>query len=355
MASAQRLPSGAWRTQATKTIDGKQVRKSFTVDPKDFGTDKSASIKAKAKSELLARNWIFDVEEEQRHTTVEKAMQMHIDAHSAVWSPATLRDYVNMPAYFDSIKTRDIQDIDSQTLQTLINQWAFDGLVKKTITNRINFLRNALELAGNDRNFKLKYPKAIPKELLPPEPSEFHRLFSVVNDEEKLMIVLAGLYTLRRGEMGGLCGEDILRDMNAIYVHTSKVKDLNKNWVRKEMPKTADSVRLITVAPEVMALIPHRAPKEYIFSLSPDDMTHHFEAIRAKVCVTCRLHDLRKYAASIRSEIMPAKYVEADGGWKRGSNVLQTVYDKPFKEKRKDYSKKMNDQIIQDYGAELSG
>ena len=355
MASAQKLSSGAWRTQATKTINGKQVRKSFTVAPKEFGEGKSASDKAKAKSELLARNWLFDVEQDVKHTTVEKAMKNHLIAHSSVWSPSTLADYENMPKHFESIKYMDVLDVSSMTIQTIINQWAFDGLKKSTIANRINFLKCALELAGNDKNFKIKYPKKIPVELLPPEPSEFKRLFSVVNNEEKLMIILAGLYTMRRGEMGGLCGEDIVWDMNAIYVHTSKVKDKNKKWIRKEMPKTSDSVRLITLAPEVMDLIPHVAPKAYIFKMTPDAMTSRFERLRAKACVNCRLHDLRKYAASIRSEIMPSKYVEADGGWKRGSKVLQTVYDKPFKEKRKSYSQKFNEQIIQDYGDEIVG
>lgn len=352
MASAQKLPSGAWRTRATKLINGKQVRKSFTVAPENDSRD--ASLKAKAKSELMARNWIFDVEEEQTFTTVEKAMQTHIETHSAVWSPSTLGDYERMPAHFESIKNMNVKDVDSKTLQTIINQWAFDGLKQKTIANRINFLRNALELAGNDRNFKIKYPQKIPVELLPPEPSEFKRLFSVVNDEEKLMIILAGLYTMRRGEMGGLCGEDILWDLNAIHVHTSKVK-LHGKWIRKEMPKNAQSVRLIYLDPEIMDLIPHRAPKEYIFKINPDVMTRRFGRLRKKVCVTCRLHDLRKYAASIRSEMMPGKYVEADGGWRPGSNVLKTIYDKPFKEKRKNYSKKFNEQIIKDYGAELFG
>lgn len=352
MASAQKLPSGAWRTRATKVIDGKQVRKSFTVSPEN--DSKEASKKAKTLSEMQARNWLFDTEEEISRTTVETAMKNHLETHSAVWSPSTLADYEKMPAHFDSIKYMDVHDVDSKTLQTIINQWAFDGLKQKTIANRINFLRNALELAGNDRNFKIKYPPKVPVELLPPEPSEFKRLFSVVNDEEKLMIVLAGLFTMRRGEMGGLCGEDILWDMNAIHVHTSKVK-LHGKWIRKEMPKNAQSVRLIYVDPEIMQLIPHVAPKEYIFKITPDAMTRRFERLRKKVCVTCRLHDLRKYAASIRTEIMPAKYVEADGGWKPGSNVLKTIYDKPFKEKRKDYSKKINDQIIQDYGSELFG
>lgn len=353
MANAQKLPSGAYRTRATKLINGKQVRKSFTVAPEN--DSREASLKAKAKSELMARNWLFDVEEEKTRTTVEKAMQSHLDSHSAVWSPSTLRDYVKMPQYFESIKGMDALEVDSKTLQSIINQWAFDGLNRKTIANRINFLRNALELVGNDKSFKIKYPKSAPKELLPPEPSEFHRLISVASDEEKLMIVLAGLYTLRRGEIGGLCGEDILRDLCAIRVHTDRVKNKDKEWVRKEMPKTAQSVRLIQVAPEIMDMIPKVGPKEYIFKMSPDAMTRRFERLRKKVCVNCRLHDLRKYAASIRSEIMPGKYVEADGGWRPGSNVLKTIYDKPFKEKRRDYSKKINDQIIKDYGAELFG
>ena len=62
MASAQKLPSGAWRTRATKVIDGKQVRKSFTVSPEN--DSKEASKKAKAFSEMQARNWLFDTEKE---------------------------------------------------------------------------------------------------------------------------------------------------------------------------------------------------------------------------------------------------------------------------------------------------
>ena len=352
MASAKKLPSGAWRTRATKIIDGKQVRKSFTVSPDECGGDWR---QAKDRSEMLAKNWLFDTEREIKVTTVAKAMEMHIETHSAVWSPSTLADYVNIPDKFDSIKDMNAMDVETKTLQQFINQWAFDGLSRKTIANRINFLKNALELVGNDRNFKVKYPKYVPKELLPPEPSEFHRLLSTARPEEKLMIIFAGLYTLRRSEIAGLHGEDIIRDMNAIRVHTGVVKNVKKELVRKNMPKNASSVRLIQIAPEIMDMIPDVGPKEQIIKLTPDAMTRRFERLRAKVGVNCRLHDLRKYAASIRSEIMPAKYVEADGGWRAGSNVLKAVYDKPFKEKRKDYSKKLNEQIIQDYGHELFG
>ena len=39
MASAKKLPSGAWRTQAKKTINGKKVCQSFTVHPRETGGD----------------------------------------------------------------------------------------------------------------------------------------------------------------------------------------------------------------------------------------------------------------------------------------------------------------------------
>lgn len=350
MASAKKLPSGAWRTRATKIIDGKQVRKSFTVHPDECGGDWR---QAKAKSESMAQNWLFDAREEQLHTSVEKAMQIHLESHSAVWSPSTLADYVKMPKFFNTIKHMDCMDVDSMTLQQIINQWTLDGLSKKTIANRINFLRGALALAGNDTVFKIKYPKYAPPKLDPPQHKEFKRLLEMARPEEKLFIVLAGLYTLRRGEIAGLCGEDVLWDMRSIFVHTDRVKNKDREWVRKEMPKTTQSIRRIELAPEVMDMIPHVGPKDYVIELTPDAITRRFEKLRAKACVTCRFHDLRKYAASIRSEIMPAKYVEADGGWKPDSKVLKTIYDKPFQDTRQDYSKKINNKIIEDYGEQL--
>ena len=177
----------------------------------------------------------------------------------------------------------------------------------------------------------------------------------MASHEEKLVIVLAGLYTLRRGEIGGLWGEDLLWDMNSIYIHTSLVKDENKVWIRRDMPKNLGSVRTVHLDPEIMKLFPRVGPKEPVISLNPDMITHHFEKLRKKACVNCRFHDLRKYAASIRSEMMPSKYVEADGGWSKESSVMQTIYDKPFKEKRNEYSKKFNESIVQEYGRELFG
>lgn len=352
MAKASKLPSGAWRCRVTKTIDGKKITKSFTVHPRECGDD---SRKAKALAELNARDWLFNAEYEENYITVGKALDMYIEDKRKVLSQSTIADYVNMPKHFEEIKDLEAAAVDSKTIQSVINDMAIKNLSPKTIKNRIGFLISALTYAGIDKRFHLRMPKKISPELLPPEPTEFHRLLSMADDEEKLMIILAGLYTLRRGEIGGLCGEDILRDMNSIYVHTSRVKDEHRKWVRRQMPKNLNSVRVIQIEPQIMKMIPDVAPDEYVIKMNPDEMTHHFGKLRKKACVNCRLHDLRKYAASIRSEIMPSKYVEADGGWKKDSAVMRTIYDKPFKESRKEYSKKFNEKILEDYGKDLFG
>ena len=355
MANAQKLPSGAWRTQATKRINGKSVRKSFTVHPDGFPglTGKEASRKAKAQSELMARNWLFDTTVEENHVSVERAMELYIKDRTGVLSPSTIADYKRMPKHFSSISEMDASDVDSKTLQSIINEMAIEELNARTIKNRIFFLIAALNYVGIDKKFKLRFPTQIKPNLSPPEPSEFHRLLSLASDEEKLIIVLAGLYTLRRGEIGGLCGEDLLWDLNSIYVHTSRVQNDQKEWVRRDMPKNLNSVRVIQIDPEIMKLIPEVGPKEFVISLNPNEMTKHFMALREKACVSCRLHDLRKYAASIRSELMPSKYVEADGGWSKESTIMHTIYDKPFKENRNEYSKKFNNTIMQEYGEDI--
>ena len=352
MASAKKLPSGSWRVNVCKTIDGKKVYKSFTVSPKEYAGDWR---KAKEKAELLAKEWSMDAEIESNKTTVRQAMDSYIQSRKAVLSPSTIKDYINMPKHFESILEYDINDIDTQTIQILINEWAIKALSSKTIKNRVNFLTASLSFVGIDKRFRTMIPKSIKPELLPPEPSEFKRLLSMASPEEKLTIILAGLYTLRRGEIGGLCGEDMLWDLNSIYIHSSRVKDANKKWIRRNMPKNLNSVRVIQIDPDIMKLFPKVAPKEYVIKMNPDEITHHFDSLRKKACVNCRFHDLRKYAASIRSELMPSKYVEADGGWRKESTVLKTIYDKPFKEKRKEYSKRINNQIIADYGTEIFG
>ena len=354
MANATLLPSGAWRCRPTKVIGGKKVTKSFTVHPRECANN---SKKAKAKAELLANEWLFGQNDQVGDVTISVAIDQYIESRSAVLSPSTLNDYRNMKRHFGDILNVYVSDVNTKSVQSLINEMAMDQLSPKTIKNRVSFLLSVLDFSGNDRKFKLRYPQRIPPELLPPEKNEFIRLLEVAEGEEKLILMLAGLYTLRRGEICGLRGADILRDMHSIYVHTSVVwDDHQKSWIRREIPKNLNSVRTIQVDPTLMSeLVPIADSSEPIVSLNPNQITKMFARLRKKACVSCRFHDLRKYAASLRSEMMPAKYVESDGGWRKDSQVLKTIYDKPFKESRKEYSKRFNDMAKETYGDALLG
>lgn len=352
MATARKLPSGAWRTRPSKYINGKKVTKSFTVHPNECAGDWK---KAKMLSEQKASVWLLETEADDVHTSVGKAMELYIEDRSAVLSPSTIADYRRMPKHFGDLVNVAAADVDSKMIQALINEMAVDNLNARTIKNRVFFLISALNYVGVEKKFKLRFPSQIKPNLSPPEPSEFHRLLALASPEEKITIVLAGLYTLRRGEIAGLCGEDLLWDLNSIYVHTSRVQNDKKEWVRRPMPKNLNSVRMIQLDPEIMALLPKGGPKEYVISMNPNEITKHFIRLREKACVNCRFHDLRKFAASIRSAIMPSRYVEADGGWRKDSQVLSSIYDRPFKESRNEYSKKLNKMIVDEYGEELFG
>lgn len=365
MANARKLPSGAWRTQANKTVNGRLVRKSFTVSPTAYqGNPKTASKLAKAESERLAREWLFETKlETSGLITVEQAIDDYIAGRDGVISPSTIKDYMNMKKYFEPILDICIFDLTSKMIQNIIGEMAVQknrygkNLNQRTIENRIFFLLACLKFSKCYTHFELRFTESEDPDYQPPQHNEFHRLLSVAeNDEDRLILMLCGLYTLRRGELCGLTGKDILWDMHSIYVHTSRVQNKNHEWVLKPVPKKKHSIRTITIEPSFMKIIPHMGPDEFIISLNPNQVTKRFAYLRKKACVNCRLHDLRKYAASIRSGIMPAKYIESDGGWKLGGqNVLKSIYDMPFKDERINYSKKFNEKAKQDYGQELLG
>ena len=67
MAKAKKLPSGSWRVQASITLDGNLIRRSFTAASKD-------------KAELLAKEWQVKQEElsSPENITFSEALKRYI-------------------------------------------------------------------------------------------------------------------------------------------------------------------------------------------------------------------------------------------------------------------------------------
>ena len=362
MANATKLSSGAYRCRPTKTINGQKITKSFTVHPRDCGGDWK---KAKKKAEMLADNWLLDKEEEEKGViTVETAIDRYNAARAEVLSPSTMADYYRMKKYFEPIWHVDIHDVTTDMIQNIIGNLAVqtnrygERLNDRTIKNRIYYLLAVFGYFELNKTFKLRFPaESEDPELEPPERDEFIRLLENCEDrEDKLIIMLAALYTLRRGEICGLRGQNIIWDMHSIQIKASRVMGPDKKYILKHSPKKKQSFRTIEIDPQLMDLFPQDlGPNDFVISKNPNQVTKMFEKLRKKSCVNCRFHDLRKYAASIRSDIMPSKYVEADGGWKKGSKIMSTIYDRAFKNDRHEWSKKFNKMAINEYGNLLLG
>lgn len=354
MADAKRLPSGSWRCRAKKVIDGQTVTKSFTVSPDEFGGDpRTASKKAKDKAELLARNWRLTQERYERESPiVSDALLKYIDERSKVLSPVSVKTYLAYIPYFDSIKDMYVSDVDTPTVQRLINDMAV-CVAPKTIKSRIGFLLSVLDYAGNDRRFKLRYPQSKKRALTTPDYEDVFRLIAAADSKLKPAICLAAFGIMRRGEIAALKQKDISRDMRIISIHATMVLDKNNKFVYKDMPKTSGSVRSVQLHEDIIRLLPESDnPEDFVFTLSPTAITRRFEKLRAKLGLQhIRFHDLRHFSASFRSDIgIPKKYIELEGGWESDSKVLSDVYDNPLESSRKKYSKMVNDFIDDKFG-----
>ena len=343
MANAVRLDSGSWRTRVTKMIGNKKVTKSFTVSPDDPEC-RGDWKKAKKLSEARANEWALAVHDEQiMGLTVMRAVTDYIADRSKVLSPATIATYNQYIQYFEKIGDIPVEDIDTQTLQKMINDMA-PTVSPKTIKSRMGFFLSVLNYVGVEKRFRLRYPQALPSQRKAPDYGEIIQILNEADEIIKPAICLAAFGTLRRGEIAALKQKDISRDMCMINIHGNMVRTPNNTFTYKEIPKTTGSVRSVQLPRQVIDLLPMSDdPEAFVFDLSPTAITRRFERLRNSLKLNCTFHDMRHFAASFRSDIgIPRKYIEEAGGWAKDSGVLTSVYDNALKSSRVKYSNMAN-------------
>ena len=347
MAKAQRLPSGSWRTLESKVINGRMVRRSFTVSPDECGGD---SRKARNLSELKARMWKEDVESLiVEGPTVKIALDNYIEDRSHVLSPSTIRGYNKMIPSLEPVLDVPVADLCSSDLQRLINDMALD-VKTKTIKNRIGFLLSALDYAGYDKKIKIRYPQNNSIKVKAPETDEVYCLLSDCGDAMRPIIALAAFGGLRRSEIAALKYGDISRDLHLVYVRAAYVLG-DAGYVYKPFPKTAGSIRSVELPAFVFDLLPSDgAPGDFLFTLTPAAISDRFRRLAARMNIDSSFHGLRHFAASFRSDLgIPAKYIEEFGGWTPGSKILPDHYDNTLASSRRKYIDLANSYIEKEF------
>lgn len=345
MATAKKLPSGAWRTQVTKTIGGKKIKKSFTVTLKEAQGD---SRRAKTLSETLARNWQLGTDQADTYgLTVREAIESYISDKSKVLSPSTIRGYKLIFETFAPIWDIYISDLETAQIQRLVNDWSID-IKRKTIRNRITLLLSVLDYNEIDKRFRIRYPQDTSKKIGTPDIEDVQMFIRNANETMKPVIYLAAFGSLRRGEIGGLREMDISRDMNTVSVNGDMVLDENNKWVYKPFPKTKDSARTIKLPSFVIKSIPIKEdPSAFVFDITPAAMSDRFSRLAQKLQLDFSLHTLRHFAASFRTDLgIPKKYIQEVGGWQDGNgSVFERVYDNKMDSSRKKYTQIANNFI----------
>lgn len=333
MATAKKLPSGAWRVQAYLGRDknGKKMVASFTAP-------------TKKEAELQAAQFVAEhKKKDDSKMTVAEAIERYITAKTPVLSPSTIRMYRNQQRLrYDSISDKLVFRLTTEDMQLYISELVTQGLSPKTVANCYGLLASSVALFRPDRVFRVSLPKRAKKRRTSPSDSVVMDLYEQADETLKKCIVLAAFGSLRCGEICALKHQDITG--NLVHVHADIVKDEHGEWVYKDFPKTSESIRTVALPDEVIDLIGNGVDDEYVIGLMPSRVSDRFYKLRERMGLDVRLHDLRHYYASIGAVLqIPDTYLSSFGGWRSTSPVMKETYQNVITTEADRYSSLMVD------------
>ncbi len=328
MVKAHKLPSGSYRVQASKIVNGISYRKSFTdLDPK--------------KAELAAAQWKANVEIEHstENITLKKAFEKYIEIKDSVLSPSTIKAYKSMSKnVFQSMMGININRITGAAIQKEVNILSATA-TPKYVRNAYGLLSAVLSVFRPDFNPNISLPQKQKTEMYIPDDNDIKILLAFVKGKRiEIPILLAAFGPMRRGEICALTDKDVSGNM--ITVNKSLVKTSDNEWILKA-PKTYSSYRTIEYPDFVIEKI--KGIKGKLTDMTPNAITDAFQKV-LKACElpSFRFHDLRHYAVSTLHAInVPDKYIMARGGWAT-NYTMNNVYNHTLKSKADEMQNKIS-------------
>lgn len=327
MATAKKLPSGNWRAQSSKTINGKLVRKSFTAE-------------SKKAAEFLAAQWQVQINEENtpEKITLRQAYIKYIEMKNAVLSPSTVRGYnALLRNTYTNIMDLPITKITANLIQIETNNLAAYSS-PKYVRNAYGLLNSVLKAFAPNLDLDITLPQKAKPELYIPDDNDIKKLLDSVKGKSiEIPILLAAFGPMRRSEICALTSDDITG--NIVTVDKAVVKG-EDGWHVKS-PKTYSSYRQIEYPDFIIEKIKDK--KGAIVDMTPTAITKFF-AKELKKCglPPFRFHDLRHYAVSTLHSInVPDKYIMARGGWAT-NYTMNNVYNHTLKSKKDAFEEKIN-------------
>lgn len=335
MAKAKRTPSGKWRVLAYigKDKNGKRQYKSFT------GTDRKLV-------ERQASEYVDEHRTVNDPISFKSSLDAFLDSRRAVLSPSTLRGYNNISKYlnerYEAFCKASIYDIDTDMLQSVVNDMVENGQSPKSISNKVGLISSVMRY----KNVQMPYVR-LPKREKPdyhiPDVEDVKNIIKCAEGKDiEIPILLAAYGGMRRSEICALQMDDINGD--TISIRRAIVIDNDLNPVSKST-KTYDSRRDVPMPHEIIEKI---REKGYITdAVNPERITERFHHIaRQAGCPNTRFHDLRHfYTSYLCAKGIPDHFVMARCGWKT-DNVMKKVYRHTLESETNKVNKKINKYIV---------
>lgn len=315
----RQLPSGSWTTQVQ--INGKR---------------KSITHKSKTECKRLAMEYAS-----RRSDTLSvplgNLIDDYIDDKRNVLSPSTVERYERIrERHFQRLMIVPANKLTSERIQREINLMSAE-YAPKTVRNAYGLITATLDLYAPEVKFRVTMPAKRKIEYHIPTTEEVNTLLAAASPNMKTAIMLAAFCGLRRGEIAALTDSDI--HDNVLHVSKSAVIDSNHQTVIKT-PKTYHSDRIVMMPDIVKNHLEGKVGKICPIALST--ITREFDALRDRLGMKCRFHDLRHYYASILHAIgVPDQYIMEQGGWK-SDFMLKAVYRNTLDDMRAKNNAKIN-------------
>lgn len=333
MATAKKLPSGAWNARAyyKDPITGKVYRPSFT---------------ARTKSEAMHMAYEWELSKERESTpcdmTVADAIEQYITLNTAAMSPSTIKGYrTSQRNHFNQINHRKVKDLTDADLQAFVSDLCAK-YAPKTVRNAYSLLLLSLHMF-TQRTYDVTLPAKVPKEYHIPTSAQVKKLLNAASPDMKKAIALGAIGSMRLGEVCALRYCDI--EKKGVWVRHDMVQDENNKWILKAMPKNATSYRFIPMPPKVLKMLGKGDPDEYIYPCTPNALSRAFRRLCEHSGMPYTFHDLRRFTISYMHALgIPDQYIQERSGHKTDA-CLKAVYRLTMSDQSKKFADKANKQF----------
>lgn len=326
----EKLPSGSYRVR--KQINKKSIQ--LTFDHKPTETEVIAEL---AKYMDLP---VCDL-------TFHAAATEYIRMKKNVLSPSTIRSYnMIVKGISDEFAVAKVEQITQVDVQREINRLASDHSAK-TVYNYHGFISAVLRTYMPNLVLHTTLPQKREYEPYIPTVEDVKKIieYSKVKSHGDFFVpIMLACYGMRRSEICALTPDKI--DGNVITIDCALVRNENNEWIKKDMPKTASSVRKIPVAQEVIDKINEQG---YVFKHHPNEITNFLATACDKLGIPrFSVHKMRHYFCSqLSANNVDVETILYFGGWKTDF-VMKRTYRHAVLEKKEELEKRLNSVLFHD-------